>query len=235
MRKTHLMVLAIAAAAAVLAIGAVGAFADLASDATAPTTTTDAVAEYWDAATIVATATDDEGIAYMYHELDDGVVRLATIDGKPLSAEITIPTAKDDPLSVGTHTLKYWAQDVNGNVEAQQTLTFTIKPAPEARKYLASMKVSSQRTQRYRKVRFNIAVQTGWGVAASDMQVRLIYKKKGGNWRTWKKVTLALNGSISKSYKMTMRRGAYYFKVKVPGDGGLNLTTYSRYKKIVVR
>ncbi len=235
MRKTHLMVLAIVTAAVVLAIGAVGAFADLASDTTAPTTTTDAVAEYWDAATITATAVDDEGIAYIYHELDDGVVRLAIVEDKPLSAAVVVPTAKDDPLSVGAHTLKYWAQDVNGNVEAQQTLTFTIKATPEARKYLASMKVSSQRIKKNRRVRFNIAVQTGWGVAASEMQVRLIYKKKGGNWRTWKKVTLAPNGSISKSYKMTMRRGAYYFKVKVPGDGGLNLTTYSRYKKIVVR
>ncbi len=235
MRKTHLVVLAIVVAAILLAIGAVGAYADLASDVTPPTTTTDAVADYWDAATIVATATDDEGIAYMYHELDNGVVRLATIDGKPLSAEITIPTAKDDPLSVGTHTLKYWAQDVNGNVEAQQTVTFTIKATQEPRKYLATMKVSSQRIQRNHKVRFNTAVQTGWGVAASDMQVRLIYKKKGGNWRTWKKVTLNLNGSSSRAYRMTMPRGTYYFKIKVPGDGDLNLTTYSRYKKIVVR
>ncbi len=126
MRKTHLMVLAIVTAAVVLAIGAVGAYADLASDTTAPTTTTDAVAEYWNTATITATAVDDEGIAYIYHELDDGVVRLAIVDDEPLSAMVVIPTAVDDPLSVGTHVLKYWAQDINGNVEAQNSITFTI-------------------------------------------------------------------------------------------------------------
>ena len=86
MRKTHLMVLALVLAVAVLAVGAVGAYADLASDDNPPATTTDAVAQYWDAATIVATATDDEGIAYIYHEFDNGLVRLATIADKPLSA-----------------------------------------------------------------------------------------------------------------------------------------------------
>ena len=137
MRKTHLMVLAIVLAVAVLAVGAVGAYADLASDANPPATTTDAVAQYWDAATIVATATDDEGIAYIYHEFDNGLVRLAPIDDKPLSAAISIPTDKDMPLAAGTHKVKVWAQDINGNVEAQQTVTFeivkdTVKPTTSA-------------------------------------------------------------------------------------------------------
>ena len=71
-------------------------------------------------------ATDNEGIAYVYHKLDGGPVRLTTVDGKPLSADVAIPTAKDGTVGVGTHKLKYWAQDVNGNVEAQHTLTFEI-------------------------------------------------------------------------------------------------------------
>jgi hypothetical protein len=135
------MVLAIVVAVAVLAIGAVGAYADLASDDNPPVTTTDvpaAGAQYWDAATIVATATDDEGIAYIYHEFDNGLVRLATIADKPLSAAISIPTDKDMPLAAGTHKVKVWAQDINGNVEAQQTVTFeivkdTVKPTTTAR------------------------------------------------------------------------------------------------------
>ena len=44
------------------------AYADLASDTTAPTTTTDVTESYWNDVTITATATDDEGIAYVYHE-----------------------------------------------------------------------------------------------------------------------------------------------------------------------
>jgi hypothetical protein len=118
--------LAVFAVVVVLAIGAVSAYAGLADDAAAPTTVTDAAASYWNDVTITATATDNEGIAYVYHELDEGVVRLATIAGKPLSAQITIPTAKDVPLAAGTHKLKYWAQDINGNVEAQHVVSFTV-------------------------------------------------------------------------------------------------------------
>lgn len=130
-------VLGVVLAAIVLAIGAVGAYADLASDATAPTTTTDVAASYWDSAAITATATDDEGIAYIYHELDEGIARLAIIADGPLSAQLAIPTAQDSPLAAGTHKLKYWAQDINGNVEAQQTVTFeilkdTVKPTTSA-------------------------------------------------------------------------------------------------------
>ena len=43
MRKTHVLVLAIVAIITVLAIGAVSAYGNLASDTTAPTTTTDVV------------------------------------------------------------------------------------------------------------------------------------------------------------------------------------------------
>ena len=125
MRKTHVVVLAVVAVVIVLAIGAVSAYGNLASDTTAPATATDVATAYWNTVTITATATDDEGIAYLYHELDNGVVRLATIAGKPLSAQITIPTAHDS-LAAGTHKLKYWAQDINGNVEAQHSVTFTL-------------------------------------------------------------------------------------------------------------
>jgi hypothetical protein len=125
-RKTHLVVLAIAAAAIILAIGAVSAYAGLADDAAPPTTTTDAVGAYWNDVAITATATDNEGIAYVYHELDEGVVRMTAIAGKPLSAPISIPTAADEPLAAGSHKLKYWAQDINGNVEVQHVVTFTV-------------------------------------------------------------------------------------------------------------
>ena len=126
MRKTHLTVLAVATAVAILAIGAVAAYAGIASDSEKPVSTTDAVASYWDAPAFTITATDDEGIAYIYHKLDGHPVRLSTIDGKPLNAAVAFPTAKDATVGVGTHTLKYWAQDINGNVEAQQALTFEI-------------------------------------------------------------------------------------------------------------
>ena len=128
MRKTHLMGLAIVAVILVLAVGAVSAYADITTDSQAPATTTNAVANYWNTVAITATATDNEGIAYIYDKVDGGPARLTIVSGSPAptSTQASIPVAKDLPLSAGTHTVKYWAQDVNGNVEAQHTLTFTI-------------------------------------------------------------------------------------------------------------
>lgn len=142
MRKTHIVLLVIVAVAVVSAIGAAGAYGDLASDANAPATTTDAATTpYWDDAIITITATDDEGIAYIYHELDEGIAHLTTVEGSPTSFSIEAPLAfhstdHKNP-GAGTHTLKYWAQDINGNVEAQQTVTFevlkdTAKPTTSA-------------------------------------------------------------------------------------------------------
>jgi hypothetical protein len=125
-RKTHLTVLAIVVAVVLLAIGAVAAYADIASDSEKPVTTTNATASYWDAVAITIHATDNEGVAYIYHKLDGHPVRLSPIDGKPLSADVAFPTTKDGTVGVGAHTLKYWTQDINGNVEAQHTLKFEI-------------------------------------------------------------------------------------------------------------
>ncbi len=210
MRKTHLMVLAIVLAATILAIGAVGAYADLASDVTPPVTTTDAVAEYWDAATIVATATDAEGITYIYHELDEGVVRLATIADKPATAPITIPTDKDTPLAAGTHKLKYWAQDANGNVEAQHTVTFTIKAdtvKPRTRAYAASVVKGRIATLKYKV----IDAQPTKGTAVATIKVKnaagtrtLVTLKCGG---------VAVNKTLSKAFRCGLPRGTYKFFV----------------------
>jgi cytochrome c len=127
-RKTHLMVLAIVVVAVVLAVGAVSAYADITTDSEVPVTTTNAVAHYWNTAAITATATDNEGIAYIYNRIDGGPVRLkiVTATPAPTSAEVAIPVAKDLPLSAGSHTLKYWAQDINGNVEIQHSVDFTV-------------------------------------------------------------------------------------------------------------
>lgn len=126
MRKTHLMALAIIAVAVVLAVGAVAAYAGITTDTQAPVTTTTAVAGYWNTVAITATATDNEGIAYVYNKVDGGPARLSIIAGKPVNAVITIPADKDLPLAAGVHTITYWAQDINGNVEAQTSLDITV-------------------------------------------------------------------------------------------------------------
>jgi cytochrome c len=125
-RKTHLMVLAIIAVTVVLAVGAVSAYADITTDSQAPVTTTNAVTGYWNTVAITATATDNEGIAYVYSRVDGGPVRLTTIAGKPASADVAIPAAADQPLAAGSHKIKYWAQDINGNVETQHEISVTV-------------------------------------------------------------------------------------------------------------
>lgn len=128
MRKTRHLVIVIAVVAIVLGIGAVSAYASLADDTTPPVTTSNAVANYWNDATINLSAADGDGVAYIYHELDGGVVRLYTVGAGP--AEVSAPTnwkGEHQSLSPGTHTLRYWAQDVNGNVEMANTVTFTVK------------------------------------------------------------------------------------------------------------
>jgi len=114
----------IVAVAIVLGIGAVSAYAALVDDTTPPVTTSDAVASYWNDAVVHLSGTDDAGVAYIYKELDHGVVRLYTVAAG--SAETDAPDEQYRPLSPGSHTIRFWAQDVNGNVEASRTVTFTV-------------------------------------------------------------------------------------------------------------
>ena len=209
MRKTHLMVLAIILAVAILAVGAVGAYAGLADDVNPPATTTDALPQYWDTATIVATAIDDEGIAYIYHEFDNGLVRLATIAGKPLSAQISIPTDKDMPLAAGTHKVKVWAQDINGNVEAQKTVTFeivmdTVKPTTTA--YPASVVRGRTATLKYK---VNDALPTK-GTATAVIKIKT---RSGKTVKTINAGSKVVNIVRSVPFRCTLTKGTYKFYV----------------------
>lgn len=127
MRKTHLLVLVVVAVAVVLAVGAISAYAINVGDTQAPVTTSDAAASYWNTASITATATDDEGVAYIYTKVDHHKARL-TVTGTPApkSAQAPVLAPLDLPLSAGKHTIKFWAQDINGNVEPQKVATFTF-------------------------------------------------------------------------------------------------------------
>ena len=199
-----------------LAIGAVSAYGSLASDTTAPTTTTDAVASYWDSAVITATATDDEGIRYVYHELDDGVVRLAPIDGSPLSTQITIPTAKDTPLAVGTHKLKYWAQDVNGNVEAQKTVEFEIVAdtvAPTTSATAASVKKGRTATLKYMVT----DADPNKGTAAVVIKIKnnrhqLVMRIAAGS--------VAVNAQLKAKFLCKLAKGTYKYHVYATDAAG---------------
>jgi nitrate reductase cytochrome c-type subunit len=187
-------------------------------------------------------------IAAIWDELDAAAVKLGYADTDAAHTDLTaMPEADwtnsqrlflssftnvefvDSEGSYGIHNWAYSVRIVNTAMNQAKAVT-----APTPRKYFATLTASSKKVRKNQKVRFKGAVQTGWNIAASGKAVKLLRKKKGHSWRTWKKFTVSNNGSFSKAYRMTAR-GTWYFKIKVPGDGGLNLTNYSRYRKVVVR
>jgi hypothetical protein len=122
----------IAAAAIVLGICAVSAYAALTDDTTAPVTTADAVSSYtyWNGATVTLSATDDSGVAYIYYKLDTSYVHLYTVGSGASEKSIAVAAPATGSAA---HTLKFWAQDTAGNVEAKNTVSFTVgadTPAP---------------------------------------------------------------------------------------------------------
>jgi hypothetical protein len=224
------MVLAIVLAVAILAVGAVGAYAGLADDVDPPVTTTDAAAQYWDTAAIEVTAEDNEGIRYIYHEFDEGIVRLATIDGSPLSTKLAVPTDKDMPLAAGTHKLKYWAQDVNGNVEDQHTVTFeilkdTVKPTTTA--YAASVIKGRVATLKYK---VNDAQPTK-GTATAVIQIKTL---SGKVVKTIKAGTKAVNIVRSVEFRCFLSKGTYKFYVYATDASG-NRQAKVGYNKLIVK
>jgi large repetitive protein len=119
-RKGTRLALLVVAVVVILAVGAVSAYAALADDTTAPVTTSDAVASYWNSAAIELTATDAEGVAYIYYRIDGGITRLYRVAAGVLHTTATISDA-------GDHTIAFWAQDTAGNVETHKQVALTVR------------------------------------------------------------------------------------------------------------
>lgn len=151
MRKRYLVGAAIVLVAAVLTVGAVRAGAFIERDKVPPVTSTDVLPQYWNTVAISAHATDPAGVAYVYYEFDGAVERVAPVEGSPADAVVALrvtqadpitpspsptvevtPHAFDDPSASGAHTLTFWAQDVNGNVGARQTVAYKVGVDTEA-------------------------------------------------------------------------------------------------------
>jgi hypothetical protein len=215
-RKTHLMVLAAVAVAIVLAIGAVSAYADISSDSEKPATTTNAAESYWDVASFTITATDNEGVAYIYTKLDDHVVRLDTVSDKPASVELAFPTEKDGTISAGQHTLKYWAQDINGNVESPNSVTFTVVKdtvAPVTSAHSASVRRGRTVTLKYQV--------SDPEPTKGTADVRIVIKN--AKHKTVKKIdkaSAAVNVSLSAKFRCKLAKGAYKYYVYATDASG---------------
>ena len=220
MKKTRHLAIVIIAAAIVLSIGAVSAYATLGNDATPPVTTSDVAASYAGNVAFNLNATDAEGVAYIYHRFDKGVARLYTVGTG--SAAITVPTEKDTPLPIGTHAVKFWAQDVNGNVEAQHTATFTVNPALTLRR-----SVSAVAAGKYFRL-------SGALKPVGVNKVTIQAKKPGAS--AFKKLATRITGATgaySCRYR-TSTKGTWSFRVKFT-DTKTALRALSRIVKVRVK
>jgi hypothetical protein len=86
------------------------------SDTTPPTTTSNAQSAYSQGALITLTATDDstQGVKYTYYSLNGGSTQTGT--------SINIPATP----GVISYTLVFWSVDWSGNIETQNSVTFTV-------------------------------------------------------------------------------------------------------------
>ncbi|MDW7709756.1 MAG: hypothetical protein SCH98_04715 [Deferrisomatales bacterium] len=85
-------------------------------DTTPPTTTSNTQPIYYQGTTITLTATDDGtlGVKATYYRLNDGPIQTGT--------RVVIPAA----TGTISYTLAFWSEDWSGNVEAENTVTFTV-------------------------------------------------------------------------------------------------------------
>jgi hypothetical protein len=94
----------------------------LAPDTTPPVTTSHELSYYIGRAFISLTATDNSGpngVAYTYYRVDGGAEQTGTSPATTVTVDP--PTSGAVP-----HTLQFWSVDINGNVEAARSATFTV-------------------------------------------------------------------------------------------------------------
>ena len=210
-RRSRRLALVVAAAVILLAIGAASAYAALTDDNTAPVTTSDAVTTYWNSATVTLNATDASGVAYIYYHVDGDhqythLFRTAS-DTPPFAVAIPGPTSS----GTATHTVKFWAQDAAGNVEAPNTVTLAIsvdktKPTVKA-SYAGTVRRGSTATLRYSVA--DAAPTQGKAVVTIKIK-----NSAGKVVKTTKAVTVALGSHSAKlAVPRTWKVGTYRFYV----------------------
>jgi hypothetical protein len=140
-KKTRILTVAVVAVVVVLCMGAVGAYAaKTAGDMTAPVTTATVAETYAGEVAFDLHATDASGVSYVYYRFDKNKTNLTTVATDTVHTAVDVHVALPavaavDPhpemiqLPLGQHTVRFWAQDTEGNVEVQNVKTFTVDPA----------------------------------------------------------------------------------------------------------
>jgi hypothetical protein len=131
--------------------------------------------------------------------------------------------------SYGLHNWDYSREIVNtAHVQALTVANAT------ARKWVVSLRVSKDSIKKGQKIFFRGVVQTGWGFPGKG-KVTLQRRMAGQNWRNWKSQTLKTNGTYDIQQKLKFKKGKWYFRARMPGDGGLNTTAVSPNRVIRIK
>jgi hypothetical protein len=150
------------------------------SDSTAPHTDSDRVAYYANTATILLTASDNEGgsgVAHTYYILGG-------------ASQVESSTVR--VTSTGAYTLSFWSVDASGNNEAPHTVTFTIiKPPPSSGTPSTPASIATLRHGRSFTVSGYVVKHTA-GTSPVTLQ---FYRYQSGHW-VLKKTTTAKVSTI---------------------------------------
>ena len=214
MKKTRILTVALVAAIAVLTVGTVGALAAKgAGDLTPPVTTSDVRASY-DGEDVGFSfhATDASGVSYVYYRIDKSVLDCSIVPTDTVHAEwdVTVnppvmvaavdPHPEMVPLPIGSHTLKYWSQDTEGNVESQHEATFMVNPVV----YLGSSATSVKAGKSF----------TLSGTLEPAMAAELVVSAKAPGAKSYKVLAIVdsdAKGAYSLKYK-TSAKGTWWFR-----------------------
>lgn len=228
--------MAVIAAVALLCLGAVGAFAGkTAGDMTPPVTTTTAAASYEGADVGFSFhATDASGVSYVYYRIDKSVLDCSTVPTDTVHTEWDVevdppilvaavdPHPEMVPLPIGQHTLKYWSQDTEGNVEAQHVMTFVVNPHVSLGSSATSVKAGKT---------FTLS-----GTLEPAMAAELVVKAKAPNSKVYKllaTVSSDSKGAYSLKYKTSLK-GTWWFRTSF-ADPATGMTASSIPETVKVK
>lgn len=232
--KKRILILAAVALVVALSIGVVAAYASKAvSDKTPPVTTSTLAARYVGLVSFDLHSTDASGVSYIYYRFDKDKVTLVTVptDAVHTSYDVHVvapQVAAVDPhpfmidLPLGTHVAKFWAQDTQGNVEAQHDVSFTVYPALAMARSAAVVPAGKT---------FALSGTLKPGMAA---KVAVQAKAPGATaYRSLATVTSERNGAFGLKYK-TLKKGTWSFR-SVYDNPQLGMKATSAAVKVTVK
>jgi hypothetical protein len=187
-------------------------------------------------------------IAEIHAQLKAGAIRLGYADEAAAhTALMAIPTADRTEIettflkaftnvgfveSEGSFGLHNW--DYSRAIVSKAYEQALLVSAATPRKWVVGLRVSKDSIKKGQKIFFRGAIQTGWGFAARG-KVTLQRRMNGQKWRNWKTQTLKTNGTYDIQQRLNFKKGKWFFRARMPGDGGLNLTAVSPNRVIRIK